>query len=281
MSSREFDYRIRWRASGVHPGAHHGSQAGAGQWFLRLAPFMAQPDPRRLDLRSSLCDPFEHFNVRLYEQRSRIEVHAVIDLSASMGYEGASRKLNVLADFMDSLALSCHRTGDLLGVAAFSESGQPEFLLPPTRQLGACKELNERLRDLRLHGTNARGLLQAARYLPARRGLVFLLSDFHFPLSLLKSIMSSLVRHDTVPVVLWDPDEQSPPGAGLARLTDLENGAERMLWLRPELRERLTLAYRERRSRLTTLLRRFGREPLFLDGRFDPEQVSRYFAGTA
>lgn len=281
MSAREFDYRINWRAGGAHPGAHHGSQAGAGQWFLRLAPFMAQPDPRRLDLRASLCDPLQDYHVRLYEQRSRIEVHAVIDLSASMGYEGACRKLHVLADFMESLAFSCYRTGDLLGVAGFSELNEPEILLPSTRQLGACKALSERLRGLRLHGANARGLLQAARYLPARRGLVFLLSDFHFPMSLLKSIMASLVRHDTVPVVLWDPDEQRPPNAGLARLTDLENGAERMLWLRPELRERLSTAYRERRARLTSMLRRFGREPLFLDGRFDPEQVSRYFVGAS
>jgi hypothetical protein len=277
MKRMEFHYRPAWRADSVQPGAHPSRYGGGVHAFQRMVLFQAHPDPRRLALRASLSDPFGCFWVRLHEQRGRIAVYALADLSASMGYRGRESKTTALADFTEGLALSSNRTGDAMGFVGLSDRAAADFLLPPTRQVGAALDLARSLRGFRPRGASARGLLHAVRYLPSRRGLVFLLSDFHFPLSFLKQLMASLAHHDVVPVVLWDPEESSPEASGLARMQDMESGMERLMWLRPALRNRLSQTFEERRGRLMAMLRGFGREPLFLSGGFDADAVTRYF----
>jgi hypothetical protein len=273
----EFHYRIPWRAAGSRPGSHRGRYSGSGQLFRHLAPLAAHPDPRRLDLRASFTDPFETWRVRLYEQRSAIPVYAVVDLSGSMAFPGAHPKMAVLADFIEGLAASVYRSGDTLGIVAAADRVRQEFYLPPSRQPGAAFRWAERLRRFRPQGIGCHGLGRAGRFLPGSRGLLFLLSDFHFPLTLVREIMAGLVRHDVVPVVLWDENEALPQARGLARLADLEGGGDRLLLLRPALRERLAANLRQRRERLIALFRQCGREPLILPEGFDADRITRYF----
>lgn len=277
MKRKEFHYRVPWATTSAQPGAHQSLHAGDGHAFWRLAPFSSYPDPRRLDLRASIRDPGESLWVRLYRQRGRITMHAVVDLSASMGYRGRGAKLEVVADFVAALALSSYRSGDSMGLVGLSTGEKAELWLPPTRQPGQALELAERLREYRPQGTNARGLPYAGRHLPQRRGLVFLLSDFHFSWDLLNKILLALAMHDVVPVVIWDPEEREPTASGLTLLRDLEERGERFLWLRPGLRSRWIRGFEERRARLTRVFHAWGREPLFLYGDFDPDRVTRYF----
>ena len=68
-------------------------------------------------------------------------------------------------------------------------------------------------------------LEHAARFVGTRRALIFLVSDFHFPLPLCERVMSSLAYHDVVPVVVWDRHEfERLPDFGLVRMTDPESG---------------------------------------------------------
>jgi hypothetical protein len=281
VKTSEFHYRIPGRAAGVRPGSHPSRRTGDGQRFSHLAPFLAHPDPRRLDLRASVTDPFETWRVRLYEQRSAIPVYALADLSGSMDFRGAHPKMAVLADFIEGLAASVHRSGDALGLLAAGEQLHPGFCLPLSRLPGPAFRLAAKLRRLRPHVSGGRGLVQAGRRLPGRRCLVFLLSDFHWPLSQVRDLLAGLSRHDVVPVVLWDEGEALPGASGLARLADLEGGGQRLLLLRPALRERLAERLRQRRERLVRLFRQFGREPLFLTHGFDADRVTQHFLGVA
>lgn len=281
MTQREFHYRIPGHAAGVRPGAHASRHSGDGHRFRQAAPFLAHPDPRRLDLRASLTDPFEAWRVRLYERRSAIPVYALADLSGSMDFRGVHPKIPVLADFIEGLAMSVHRSGDTLGILAAADALRPEFCLPPSRLPGPMFRLAERLRRLRPQGAGCRGFVQAWRLLPGKPCLVFLLSDFHWPLASLKEVLAGLARHDVVPMVLWDEAEALPEAKGIARLSDLEGGGQRLLLLRPALRERLADNLKQRRERLAGLFRQFGREPLFLARGFDADQVTRYFLGKA
>lgn len=281
MKFTEFTYRVPGRATHPRPGAHRSRRDGEGQAFRHLAPLMSHPDPRRLDLRASLTDPFQNFQVRLYEQRSAVQVFAILDLSGSMGHQGLHPKMAVLADFIEGLAASVYRQGDTLGILGAAEKLCPEFFLPPTRQPGPAFRLAGRLRRFTPHGTHCRGLGLAGRLLPRRRSLVFLISDFHAPLSALREILAGLVHHDLVPVAIWDGAETLPQGRGLVRLTDLEGGGDQLLALRPALRTRLEDNFRQRRARLSALFRQSGREPLFLTGGFDADRITRYFLEAA
>jgi hypothetical protein len=276
--AEEFHYRVSWRSDAVRPGFHPSRRSGAGERFHGLAPLLRHPDPRRIDLRASVLDPFGGYAVRIYEQRSAIKVFAIVDLSASMEFRGVASKMETLADFLGSLALSTYRTGDALGIVGCSEKIHAEFSLPLCRHPAMALSLVNRLRRFRPKGSNARALADAARRLPTSRALVFLASDFHMPLALVKRILVALGPHDVVPIVFWDSREEGGDAAlGFRRMRDLEDGSERLLLLRPTLRARLEESYRDRRERLAHLFLSHGREPLFLEKGFKAEHLTRYF----
>lgn len=277
MNPAEIIYRMPGRVDGFRPGAHRGKNTGEGHLFRHLAPFLSHPDPRRLDLRASLADPFGNLKVRLQEQPATLKLFALLDLSASMAFRGDCPKAAVMADFVEALAAAAHKNGDTLGVYGAAERILPEFSFGATRWPGLARLLATRLRRGPPWGVGSLGLVAAARRLPARASLVLVLSDFHMPLSAIQALLDALAGHWVVPVVIWDERETLPSPPGLARLVDAEAGRERLLLIRPGLRERLTANLARRRERLNELFRRHGRRPLLLERGFSAATVNRYF----
>jgi len=153
-----------------------------------------------------------------------------------------------------------------------------DYLQPQTRSRGAGIALAERLRSEPLAGRSAAGLHEAHRHLPRRRSLVFLVSDFHFALDRLEPLFDSLAQHDVVPVVLWQPVEFALGAAhGLAQVREPESGAVRWLWWRPALRERWREAHDVRRAALTKFFQARRLAPMFIEGAFDADAVTRHF----
>ena len=274
----EVHYRVGLPALGHFPGHHRSRRGDNGFEFRGHAPLQDAPDPRRLDLHASLRDPFGGWVVRLHSQRQAVPVTVVADLSASMGFAGAHRKLDVLADFTASLAYSAWRTGDSFGFVGCDAAVRPELLLPQTRSRGAGLALADAVRVLRPTGRSAAALAVAQRHLSRQRSLVFLVSDYHLPLAEVAGVLASLAHHDVVPVVLWEPLEFALPAAnGLAHLVDPETGRRRLVWWRPALREPWRAAHRQRREALLALFRAHRLKPLFIENGFDADSVTRHF----
>jgi hypothetical protein len=275
---RELHYRIAGAATGLFPGAHRSRGGDGGLEFRGHAALHDAPDLRRLDLHASLRDPFGDWIVRRCSERRSIPVALVADLSASMGFEGSVRKLDVLADLTESLAWSAARCGDSFGFVGCDERVRHDLMLPPTRRRGAGLALARALRARRLDGRPAQGLLDAHRHLPARRALVFLVSDFHLPLADVGRVLASLAMHDVVPVVLWQPVEFALSALhGLAQVREPESGERRWLWWRPALRERWLAEHAARRAALLQLFRAHRLAPLWIPGAFDADAVTRHF----
>jgi hypothetical protein len=114
--------------------------------------------------------------------------------------------------------------------------------------------------------------------LPAQRALVFLVSDFHWPLPLLRQVLASLAAHDVVPVVLWQASEFGPLARhGLAEVRDPESGQRQWLWWRPALRARWQAAQQQRLADLRQLFAAARVSPLMMPGAFDADAVTRHF----
>ena len=313
----EFHYRLRGSARGLFPGQHRSRSGESGFEFRGHAALHDAPDARRLDLHASLRDPFGGWVVRRYSERKAIAVALVADLSASMGFDasaqargdgaaplrgdgpapsrvdvpapsrvdgpapsrrGPQRKLDVLADFAACLAWSAWRSGDSFGFVGCDDHVRADLAVPQTRRRGAGIALAQALRRLQPRGASARALRDAQHHLPARRALVFLVSDFHLPLAELENVLASLALHDVVPVVLWQPSEFELGAArGLAFAAEPESGAQRWLWWRPALREAWRAAHRQRREALEALFRSHRLAPLFIEGGFDAVAVTRHF----
>lgn len=274
----EFHYAVGWRPAGAHPGSHPSGQRGGGDEFAGYVPFLSHPDPRHLDVRASLHDPFGQPMVRSFRQRSSVPVFVVADLSASMGFRGTGAKQENLARFAASACHSAYRSGDPFGFIGCDETLRTDLLLPLRFHKGAAPELYHRLSRLSLRGRSATALQFAAQHLGRQRALVFLVSDFHLPPARLDTLLGNLVRHDVVPLVLWDSAEyERLPGFGLACVEDPETGERRRLFMRPGLREKFREGFEKRREALIRLCTRFGREPFFLVDAFDAEALTRYF----
>ncbi len=277
---KEFHYRVSWRARGARPGHHAGLRHGVGMEFIGHVPLLAAADPRRVDVRASVSDPFGTWLVRLYRQRASIPVWLIADLSASMGFVGVRRKFDLLVDFAHSLNHSVHRTGDTFGVIGCGSAVLPEFFLPATHSRGACTDVLARLARHRPDAANADGMLAAADLLGRLRALVFVASDFLFPIAATEALLASLGWHQAVPVVIRDEAEcERLPAFGLTELRDVESGRRRTVFLRPRLREVWQMRCEERRAALDACFARHHVRALYLSGNFEPDAATALFHG--
>lgn len=311
---QEFHYRLPGRVSGQRPGSHPGSSIGAGQEFVTHMSLYDRPDPRRLDLRASLRGFNDDWLVRVNRQRAGAAVRAIVDVSASMTFGGARPKLHIVADFVEALGLSAFRVGDAVGMMAFDESERADLFMPARVSRGMGSVMGAALRELcdagdvagtggtqaargvrgarasrAAHGQRASraapgdigfsdGLEDAASRLAGQQGLVFLVSDFHWPLEHLDIVLDLLAHAGVVPVIVWDPAETEPPSLNaLASLRDAESGARRTLWLRPRLRQEWRQAVARRRAEIDSFFAAHSIRPFYVEGAFNADALSRYF----
>lgn len=275
----EFHYRINWCSTSTRPGHHPGSQVGSGYQFHGHTSLMSGGgDARHLDIRASLHDPFGEFVVRTFKQRSTIPVYVIADLSASIGFSQSHCKTRLIAEMTASTAYSAYRSGDAFAFIGCSEQVLEDFILPLRRVKGVPEAFINQLSSYRPSGCSSQGLLDIPQYLGSQRSLLFLISDFHFPQSLLQTILTQLTRHDVIPIILWNSIEYSQlPKRGIVRFSDAETGQERCLLMRPSLYQHIQDNFRQRRQTLIETCSRFGRSPFFIHDRFDANQLTDYF----
>lgn len=276
--AKEFTYQVGWRSRGRHPGRHASAQRGLGMEFRGHAPLIAYPDPRRIDLRQTLRDPFDQVWVRIFNQKSSVPVFVVCDLSGSMGFGGHMRKLEIAAEITASAAYSAFRVNDPFGFIGFDEEVREDWMFIASTKVHGVFDLADRLADYRPGHISAAGLGDVNRFLPRERSLVLLVSDFHTPLDELGEHLEGMMRHHVVPLVLWDAAEyRSLPEFGIASVTDCETGARRTLFLRKDFRTRILQAFQQRRAALEALFMRHDMPPLFLEDGFDADDLTEYF----
>ncbi|NDW05982.1 DUF58 domain-containing protein [Jiella pacifica] len=270
-------YAIRHRVASPRPGNHASRSPGPTGRFVGLRAMGDQADLRRLDLRASLTDPFGLLWIRQHVQDASGTVTILVDLSGSMGFRGSVDRHAVAVSLAAGLARAVLRSGDR--VSAFAAQGDlgASALVLPTRRASAPAEIASALAGMAPEGRGSDGLLEAARALPARPGLVFLISDFQWPLREVETLLSALAPHDVRPIVLGDPAADRPDGRfGLAHLRDLETGRRGIALMRKALVEAWERRATDHRAGLEALFARTGCLPVFVDGQIDPADL---FAG--
>jgi hypothetical protein len=195
-----------------------------------------------------------------------------------MAFGARKTKLQVAADFVEALGQSAGRLGDAVGMVAFDAAERADLFVPAVVSRGIGALMASVLRQAETAARGFEGLEAAAQRVAGRRGLVFLVSDFHWPLERLNPILDLLAHAYVVPIIVWDPAEIEPPALdALAPLRDAESGARRTLWLRPKLRSQWRDAVARRRTELDGLFAARAIRPFYVVGEFDAEAMSQYF----
>jgi hypothetical protein len=277
-STGEFHYRIPRRLGAWRPGSHPATSLGAGQEFVSHTSLFDRPDPRRLDLRASLRDLRGDWLIRVNRQRAAVAVQVIVDVSASMAFGERRPKLHIVADFVEALGQSAFRAADALGMSAFDSAERMDLFVPALQSRGSGALMASLLRGCDAGGNGATGLEAAALRFAGRSGLVFLVSDFLWPLEPLAHALDLLSHAFVVPVVVWDRAEvEAPAFTGMASLRDVESGAQRTLWIRPKMRDRWSEGVEQRRAELRGIFSQRAMRPFFAVGEFDSDAMTRYF----
>lgn len=237
-----------------------------------------RPDPRRLDLRASVRNLRQEWLVRVSRQRVGVSVQVVVDVSASMDFGARTPKLHVAADFIEALGYSTFRAGDALGMVAFDADERVDLFVPALLNRGIGDVMSAMIRQCRTAPGGIVGLEQTIARLTGHPGLVFLVSDFHWPLERLGRVLDSLAHTFVVPMIVWDRAEIEPPEQdAIAALHDAESGTRRTLWMRPKLRAQWRDAVAQRRLELDRFFASRSMRPFYVTGNFDGDAMSEYF----
>jgi uncharacterized protein (DUF58 family) len=278
----DLPYRIVWRSRALRQGAHRSTQSGAGGLFRDLATLLEYRDPRRIDLRQTLRDPFGTLHVRRFEEKSQIGVTLLLDVSGSMGFQGASRKMDLAAELAQVFAMAARRTGDTFALYAADDHVREELSVPPTRSRAGEDDMVAALRNYIPGRKGASGLIEAARRVGCKRNLVVIVSDFLLPEDQLDALFDALNGHDVVPIRLVDSRESARlPSWGLLELADLETGRRRLVAMRPALKAEWQRRIEARRSFFRTLAARYGREPFEITDTIPWDRLGAHLAAGA
>lgn len=281
ISAKEFAYKLPGLSGGSRPGTHRSRSRGVGMEFAAHARLFDQPDPRRIDLRASLSTIPREWLVRANYQRSSVAIKAIVDTSASMHFGSTQTKLGVAADFLDALGYSAYRCGDSVSLMAFDHAFRDDLYMPARFGRGIGLTMAAAIGNCDVHDAQANfgdGLAECVDRIAGTRGLLFLVSDFHWPLDRLAPILDKLVGTLVVPLVVWDKSEIEPPERGShLSVCDAESGQNRRLWLRNKTRQQWRDNVLRRRDEIAVTFAANDIRPLHLDNGFEAEHLSRYF----
>lgn len=279
--ANEFVYKLPGVHGGSRPGAHRSRSRGAGMAFASHARLLDQPDPRRIDLHASLSNIHRDWLVRSNYQRSSVVIKAVVDVSASMRFGSTVTKLDIVADFLEALGYSAHRSGDSVGLMAFDHQFRDELYMPARLGRGIGQTMAVAIRSCGTHNAGnhaSHGLAECVERIAGSGGIVFLISDFHWPLITLAPILDKLTGSLVVPLVVWDLSEIEPPTQGnLLSVRDTESGQTGQLWLRKSTRQQWRDNVIRRRGEIADAFGANDIHPFHIDGSFDAEGLTRYF----
>lgn len=276
--AKPFFYTIPWKSSSLQLGEHRGTQRGMGFDYRGNVNFVDYPDARRMDIRQTMRDPFEQVQVRQFNQDSTTPIYAVCDLSSSMQFKGKQRKLDKAIEIATAVANSAYQAGDIFSFIGYNDHVLEDFTLPLSRNLHQSKEAIALLHDYQTMLVGTEGITDVPNYLGQNRGLVFWISDFHMPLSLIEQTLTAMSAHQVIPIVLWDDEEYKKlPKFGFGTMIDPETGLNKTLFFRYEVRAKFIEAFNARRHALEALFLKFDSPALFMHADYKPETITHHF----
>jgi len=262
-----FDYRTTALVTGLMLGMHKSRQRGTGSDFYKKSLFLDEPDTSRLDLNASLTDPFEALHVKTFRQRSKLDVQVLVDGSSSMLF---ADKPGHITRLFDSIQQS---------VEAASDQFYGYLMTQSLTAIDNAGTLQQALTEIEPEQNRAEAYIKLHQVSLSRPSIVFIISDFHWPETQLESMMTVLSSHLVVPVVLWSNAEKNDyPLWRFVEITDLETGKASLVFVTKAQRDQIQHRYQQQEHHLNQQFRRFNQRPFWLKDRYDPRDMSRYFA---
>lgn len=201
-------------------GLHRAPHLGLSMDFAEHRPYVPGDDIRHLDWK--LFGRTDRHYLKQYEAETNADVVALLDISASMSYgSGPVSKIDYARFLTACLLHFSRKQRDRVGLVTF-DTEVVEYVPASARNLELALHMLDRANPGR-PGELRPALLQCAERL-ARRGMVFLVSDFYEEPDVIMESLALLKGrgHDLMIFHLLDPAERELPGEGSTTFQDLE-----------------------------------------------------------
>jgi uncharacterized protein (DUF58 family) len=214
----------RHAVESVLVGKHRSLHRGLSVEFAGHRPYQLGDDLRRLDW--VVWARTDRYDVRLFEEETRLRATLVVDASGSMGYHspGQVSKLDYARWTAAALGFLMQRQSDAVGLAICDTEVREH--LPPVSTMGHLLTLLDRLENTQAGGETSLGqVLESLAMRLKRRGLVILITDaFDDPDRLLMALRFLRHRKQDVRVIqICDPEEERFSFRGMIEFIGLEH----------------------------------------------------------
>ncbi len=231
--------RLRKRRQLMRRGAQMTPATGFTREFKDYRHYSPREDYRAIDWQ--LYARLDRLFVRLYEETQELNLHLLVDTSASMSRPFDTKRKQALrfAVALAYLALSNQQR-----VSLYSMSDTVRQELPPLRGQGNIDKVIQSLTNLSFEGyTDIERSFSEFRPSRQRYGVIFVISDF-FGRDV-DSASAAVSRAATWPgethfLQLVHPQERNPELEGEVELADVETGEKRRFWLTKRDAQRYT-----------------------------------------
>jgi uncharacterized protein (DUF58 family) len=219
--------RARRAVEGLRSGIHRSPHRGASVIFAEHRDYRPGDDLRLLDWRAFARS--DRYTIKHFEQETHLRAHLLLDVSASMAFDGgdpATDKRAYAATLLGAMAFILLGQADAVGLITFATAvrdsvpararpGQLDAILIGLAQAGSDAE-----------NTDLNAALTECGERLGRRGLVVIASDL---LDFQPTALEPLTRlralgHDVIVFQVLHPHELDFPFRELARFRDPESG---------------------------------------------------------
>lgn len=221
------ELKARTIVEGFLTGLHRSPFKGFSVEFAEYRQYMPGDDLSTIDWK--VYARSDRYYVKKYEEETNLGCHIMLDVSASMGYDGGHgmSKLEYGSCLAASLAYLMNRQRDAVGLTAFDD--RIISMLPASARPGHLRGVLVTLERLQLgQQTNVTKPMQMLAESLSKRGMVVLISDLlDEPERVIQGLKHFQYRGtDVIVFHVLDKDEIEFPFERATRFEDLESAEE-------------------------------------------------------
>lgn len=240
---------------------------GAGNDFYRNALFESKPDPSKVDITTSVKDPFESLYVKTYRERNHLQIITLVDLSSSLFCD---EKYKLIVDFYSKLVDSVEYYGDLHRGYAISNT---------VTEINHFNDLISLTQDRKsAYGFDQSSMVNLKKFGIHKDAIVFLISDFCWNGSFLSNVLKGISENIVIPVLIENSNNVTDlPVWRFIKVRDVENTGKRLLFLTPGQKEALIQQQKEHMESIKKTIGRYGYRIMTLKESIDMKAINHYF----
>lgn len=263
-----FYIKGRFLANDIFSGQYTAAFKGSGMIFEDYREYTPGDEIRLIDWNVSarMDRPF----VKLFREEREQTLVFLLDVSKSFLFGTlAKSKKDLATEIAALLAFTAIKSSDKVGLILFSD--RIERFIPPKKGTSHVWKVISEISKHRpvSDKTNIQIALKFLGQVIHKRCIAFLISDFLAEGYETELKMASL-KHELIPIVLYDQGERKPPAQVMIRFHDLESRQMQMIdFSHKETQKQLGQIFQKRMQSLSAWFARYGLDSLFVETRQD------------